>query len=183
VSCPRIQLERTGLLVVDVQERLLPHIHGGAAVADRCRCLISGCRELGLPIVVTEQNPGKLGSTVPTVAGALPEQAPVYDKTRFSAMIEPVRAHLQGWGRDTVLVCGIETHVCVLQSVLDLVAAGYRAAVVADAVGSRRPTDHETALVRMASAHVLTATVEMALLEMVGDARDQSFRRILPLIK
>ncbi|MBI1368989.1 MAG: isochorismatase family protein [Planctomycetes bacterium] len=180
---PRLKLEQTVLLVVDFQERLLPQIDGGESVVASAAKLIAGCAALKLPIIVTEQNPQKLGPTVGAIAEALPRGTPIEAKMKFSAWIEPVRKHVSELNRWTVLICGIETHVCVMQTALDLAAAGYVAAVATDAIGSRRVGDHQAGLARMNTAHVLPVSVEMALLEMVHEAGTDRFRSVLPIVR
>lgn len=179
----RVQPEQAILLVVDIQEKLLPHIDGGERVAEQATKLIRGCHALDLPVLATEQYPEKLGPTVETVREALPPETPVEEKLRFSACVEPVRRQLAEHGRPVVLLTGIESHVCVLQTALDLLQAGYIVGVVGDAIGSRRREDHDLAIERLTTAGALPLSVEMALLEMVRKAGTDAFKAVLPLIK
>jgi len=180
---PRIKLDETALLVVDLQPKLLPLIHSHEPVTEQCVRLIRGCVALGVPVLATEQNPEKLGATVEPVASVLPDDCDPYAKMLFSACVKPIMRQLGESGRRTVLVCGIESHVCVMQTAFDLIAAGYIAAVPFDAVGSRRPADFDAARLRMTGVGVVPVTVEMALLEMVREAGIDAFRAILPIIK
>ncbi len=180
---PRLTLNRAALLVVDLQEKLLPTIHESDAVVRQSERLIRGFAALEVPVMATEQNPTRLGPTVETIAAALPVGGTRPAKLKFSACVEDVRKWLEAQARDVVVLCGIETHVCVMQTALELLSIGMVVAVAVDAVGSRRPLDHGVALQRMIAAGVLPVTVEMALLELVHEAGTDRFKQILPLIK
>jgi nicotinamidase-related amidase len=180
---PRLQLGYTALLVVDMQERLLPAIEGAAAVTQQVARLIDAAAVLELPVLVTEQYPKGLGRTVPDICRRLNPGVQVQEKLRFSACTEATRAELMRLGARAVLVCGIEAHVCVLQTCLDLIDAGFVTAVAVDAIGSRRCADRETAVARMTQAGILPTSVESAVLELLGEAGGQRFKALLPLIK
>jgi nicotinamidase-related amidase len=179
----RFKPDATSLLVVDVQEKLLPHIHDADGVEAQVGRMIDGAARLDLPILVTEQYRKGLGVTVPGVAARLAAARCNEEKLRFSACIEPVCRHLRERGSRSVIVCGIEAHVCVLQTCLDLLHAGYVTGLVVDAIGSRRPVDRDTAVLRLIQAGVVPTTVESVLLEMVGEAGTPLFKSILPVIK
>ncbi len=183
MAIARLTLEDTVLLAVDFQERLLGHIENHETVTRRARLLIEAFGRLGVPILATEQYPQGLGRTVPPIAEALGPAVSMVEKVKFSASVEPVRQSLAGLGRRTVVVCGIETHVCILQTALDLATEGYVVAVAADAVGSQRRADHETALARLRQAGILAVTAEMAILEIVHEAGTERFKSIAPLLK
>lgn len=183
MAIPRLDIDHTVLLVVDFQERLLPTIDGHERVAQRAGVLISGCRVLGVPAVVTEQYPAGLGHTVPAIHDALSGCVKPVEKLKFSACVAEVRERLAAMGRRTVLLCGIETHVCVMQTALDLAAEGYVVAVTSDATGSRRPDDHEAGLIRMRQAGILQVSTEMALMELTREAGTERFKSLLPIIK
>ena len=160
----------TALLVVDMQERLLPSIQHGPRVIWNVRRLIDGARILGLDIAATEQYPKGLGPTTPVLAERLGE---IPSKLTFSC--GECGAIFRRWaerGRPKVLVVGVETHVCVQQTVLDLLGDGFRVYVAVDAVGSRFEIDYQTALRRMESAGATLTTTEAALFEMVRSRRD-----------
>ena len=180
---PRLQIDHTALLVVDLQEKLLPHIHDGEAVARQAVRLIDGANSLNLTVIVTEQYRKGLGDTVSRVAERLPSQHTRHEKLKFSACIDPVRHDLSICQARTVLVCGIEAHVCVLQTCLDLLDAGFLPVLAVDATGSRRPADRDPALTRMVQSGVVPTTVESALLELVHEAGGSRFKVILPLIR
>ena len=171
----------TALLVVDVQTRLLAIQPSAARVLWNCRRLVDGALVLGVPVGATVQNPGKLGGLVEELAKRLPTPAA---KLAFSCgecgeLLAPWRAA----GVDRVLLCGIETHVCVAQTAHDLLAAGFRVYVAADAVGARHAIDHETALRRMETAGATIVTTEAALFEWCERAGTDQFRAISALAK
>ena len=182
-AAPRITIDRTALLVLDLQEKLMPVIEDGERVLERAAKLIRGCAALGVPMLATEQYPRGLGPTVEPIRAALPEAAPRVEKVRFSGCVEETRRQLDRWRRPVVLVCGVEAHVCVLQTALDLLEVGYTPAVVGDAVSSRRAQDEVLAMQRMTAAGVVPASVEMALMEMTHEAGTERFKAILPLIR
>jgi nicotinamidase-related amidase len=170
---------RAAVIVVDVQEAFRKAVDGFDAVAARCAVLARGARVLGLPLIVTEQYPQGLGETVPEVAEAV-GAAPRLVKVVFSA------CRADGFdlsGRDQAVVCGIEAHVCVSQTVHDLVDQGLAVQVAVDAVASRRAQDRAIGLRKMERAGALHTSVETALLELVGRAGTDEFRAIQGLIK
>lgn len=171
----------TALLVVDVQEKLLPAIDRRDTVLARCQLALKGANILGVPVVVTEQYPKGLGKTVPELASLIPE--PV-SKVAFSSCGEPeVLQRLGEWSAQNVLLVGIEAHVCVQQTALDLLANGFHVYLAADAIGSRRAEDKEWALKRMADAGVSITTAEAAVFEWTESADSPRFKEISKLIK
>lgn len=184
VSPPRLHAARAQLLVIDVQERLMPHIAEGTDRDRRAAVMIRAAQTLDLPVTCTEQYPAGLGPTCGQVAATLAANTARFEKMSFSVMgDERSAAHVRGLGRSDVLVVGVETHVCVLQTVLDLLAAGLRPFVLTDAVGSRRIVDYETALQRMQQAGAVLSTVESAIYELMVRAGTDEFRRMLPILK
>lgn len=180
---PRLRLDRSRLLIVDVQERLLPHIAGHDRLVARIACLARAARLLELPGVVSEQYVRGLGPTTEALEEPL-RGLPRFEKAAFSVWgDERLRAALSADDRPCVLVAGIETHVCVAQTVLDLVAAGLSPFVLADAVGARRRLDHRVALTRLAAAGATVTTTEAAIFELVEVSGTERFKRILPLVK
>ena len=171
----------TALLVVDVQEKLIGAIADGARVVWNVRRLIDGAKILGLPVVATEQYPKGLGPTVAELAERL---GPVPSKLTFSCGGCPeLFESLQAGGICKILVCGIEAHVCVQQTVLDLLADGWRVYVAVDAVGSRFDVDYRTALGRMDSAGAALTTTEAALFEWCEAAGTPEFKQVSPLAR
>jgi nicotinamidase-related amidase len=172
----------TALLVVDMQERLLAAIPGANRIAWNCRRLIDGASILGVRTAVTEQNPEKLGPTAADLSAGVIE-AP-HAKLAFSCgACGDLFSAWQAAGIERVLLCGIETHVCVQQTAFDLLAAGYRVYVAADAVGARGAFDNEIALRRMESSGATITTTEAALFEWCERAGTDAFRKISALAK
>lgn len=172
--------DRTALVVVDLQEAFRPSIDGFDRVVARSVRAVRGAVALGLPVLVTEQYPQGLGETVPELLAVLPEGTPRLPKTVFSA------ARAEGFhlkGRDQVVLVGIEAHVCVQGTTLDLLRQGLAVHVASDAVGSRHAEDRDAGLTRMARAGALVGTTESILLELTGDARAPHFKAIQELIR
>jgi nicotinamidase-related amidase len=171
----------TALLVVDVQDKLLPFIRQRESVVWNIRRLIDGAQVLGLPVVATEQYPQGLGPTTAVLAERLTE---IPSKLMFSCReCAGVLQQLAETGRHKVLVVGIESHVCVQQTVLDLLSEGFRVYLAVDAVGSRNVIDYTTALRRMESAGATLTTAEAALFEWCEVAGSPEFKRISALVR
>ena len=166
----------TALLVIDVQEKLMPAIRDHARVVWNVRRLIEGATILGLPVAATEQYPQGLGPTVAELAARLPVRAA---KLTFSCGGCPqIFRDFRSRGIYKLLICGVEAHVCVAQSVLDLLADGWRTYVAVDAVGSRFEIDYRAALGRMDSAGATLTTTEAALFEWCQAAGTAEFKAI-----
>ena len=180
MSVPKLDRERAALVVVDVQEAFRKALPDFDRVAGAAATLIDGADAMGLPIVVTEQYPKGLGHTVPEVAEHLPDSVRPIEKVRFSA------TEADGFdlaGRDQALVCGIETHVCVNQTVLDLIDAGVEVHVVGDAVGSRTERNRELGLHKAERAGAVLTSVETALFELLGGSDAAEFKQVQGLIR
>ena len=183
MAVARFHLDRTALLLVDMQEKLLPHIHDHETVLDQAGRLLDAANALDLPVLVTEQYRKGLGDTVPALRNRLTSTACIFEKLKFSACIEPVRRELSRRSLTSVVVCGIEAHVCILQTCLDLVERGPTAALAVDAIGSRRSADKNAAIDRMTQAGIVPTTVESVVLELVREAGGARFKAVLPIIK
>lgn len=171
------------LVVVDVQARLLPAMAEPERVVRGVAALIGAALRLNVGVLATEQYAKGIGRTVPELAGLLPEDSFV-EKIHFSAAAEPAfNERLAATGRRQAVVCGIEAHVCVLQTALGLKAQGYDTVVVADAVSSRAPANRDAALARMQRHGVSAVTAEMVIFEWLGRADTPEFREMLPVIK
>jgi nicotinamidase-related amidase len=169
--------DRAALLVVDVQEGFRPYA-SFADVAESCRRLLAGARILQMPALVSEQYPKGLGPTAPEL-GIEEGEEMMIEKTVFSA------ARADGFdlkGRPQAIVCGIETHVCVSQTVHDLLERGVEVHVPADAVGSRHSLDYERGLERLERAGAVVSTVESALFELLERAGTPEFKEVQKLI-
>jgi nicotinamidase-related amidase len=175
---------RCALMLVDLQARLLPALQGRDSLIRRVRLLLEAAVRLDVPVLATEQYPRGLGRTAPEVADVLPPDAMVLEKTAFSLLREPGAAdRVAAVGRDTLVVAGAEAHVCVLQTAVQLREAGYRVAVCADAVASRRDADRATALARLHDLGVSQVTAEMVVFEWLQRADTAAFRALAPAIR
>jgi len=180
---PRLEPAQATLLVVDFQAKLAPHIHGGPAAAARAVQMLRAARVLGLPVMVCQQYTAGLGPTLPEIAEAAGAAA-IFEKSTFSACGDGgLLASLRIGERPIVLIAGIETHVCVQQTVLDLLRAGAAPVVLADAVGARRELDHAVALDLMRAAGARVTTNESAIFELTGRCDGPVFKDILRLVK
>lgn len=174
--------EKSQLLVIDMQQRLFNAMPEDTrqVVADNVSHLMTSAAKLDIPTITTRQYPDGLGDIIPELVPLLPEHPPVCDKTSFSCCAAPgfEQTLLSSEERKQIIVCGVETHICVLQTVSSLLAWGYEVFVVTDAVCSRNHTTHQNALHRMSvsSAH-LTCT-ESVIFEWLGDANHDAFREI-----
>ena len=179
MSAERLDRERAALVVVDLQEAFRKAVPEFERVASATATLIRGAEAMEVPVIVTEQYPRGLGSTAPEVSAALPEGTEPLEKTIFSA------AEAEGFdldGRDQAIICGIETHVCVNQTALDLLAGGADVQVVTDAVASRFPDSKRIGLAKLERAGAVLTSVETALFELLGRAGTDEFKAVQKLI-
>jgi nicotinamidase-related amidase len=180
----RLDRDRCLLLVVDVQERLAPHIAQGEALTARCEALITAATRFDIPKVLTEHCPEQIG---PVVARLRARFAPdeIFIKSSFAAGDHAAFADKLARGRDQIVVAGMEAHVCVLQTVMALAARDLQIFVVGDAVGSRAPRqeDRRYALERMAAAGCTLLGTETALFEWTRSGEDAAFKDILRIVK
>ena len=175
----RLEADRTTLIVVDVQEAFRKAIPDFERIAKATATLIEGAQAIHIPVVITEQYPKGLGETVAEVAEHLPEGVEPLEKVVFAA------SEAEGFdleGRDQALVCGIETHVCVNQTALDLLASGVDVQVAVDAVGSRTDENKGVGLQKMERAGATLTSVETALFELLGRAGTDEFKQVQRLI-
>lgn len=179
----RLDAARTAVLLIDLQEKLLPAIAHGETVARGAVLLLKAARVLGLPVILTTQYAAGLGRLVPAVTDEAPGVVP-FDKTSFGAMGDAAVAEaIAGLDRSELVVAGVESHVCVAQTVLAALAEGYRVHVAADAVGSRRESDREIGLHRMDRAGAVISSVEMAVYELLGRSDRAEFKALRPDLK
>ena len=181
----RLSDQNTALFVCDVQERFRSVISGFPAVADTSRRLALAVAELKLPTVVTEQCAKALGHTVSEVADVLPESSLIVAKTDFSMIVPEVRDFLGNYPNvRNVLLAGVETHVCVLQTSLDIIDMGYTVHIMTDGVSSQRFGDRAAALARLAGTDgVFISSGEMALFQMLVNTSHPSFKAISGIVK
>ncbi len=158
-----IRRDQSLLLVVDIQEKLAPAILNADTVVANAAKLIHAAKHLSVPILASEQYPKGLGLTVPSLRELLPAES-LFDKTHFSCLGETgVAERLQQQQRRQIIICGMEAHVCVLQTAMDIKAAGFNSIVVADAVSSRQAQSYDVGVARMRDAGVTIVTTEMVL--------------------
>ncbi len=170
--------ENSLLLLIDLQKKLAPAIHNNTEVEQHCRWLVEVARELAVPVLATEQYPQGLGVTVPSLLALLKSEE-ILEKIHFSAHKEPhIQAAVADSGRRQIVLCGTETHVCVLQSALDFISAGYQVFVVAEACGSRRDSDKQLALARLQQAGSVIVSREMVAFEWLQQAGTAQFRQL-----
>ncbi len=186
IESPLPDQSRTALLVIDIQERLAPAMPHAvlASVLRNTRILIETACEFSLPILVTEQYPKGLGRTVPELTAVLPPESVPFEKVSFSCCAEPgFTPLLDSLGDRDIIVCGIETHVCVLQSTLDLLAAGRRVFVAADATCSRAKMNWRLGLDLMRQAGAGIGSTEIFAFALLRAAGTDRFKRISRLVK
>ena len=179
----RLKTDRTILLVIDVQVRLLPTLADRERLLNNCTVLLRMAEALRLPVIVTEQNPGGLGRTAEALLEAMPEQAEVVEKTRFSAAVDEVLRIMHEKQRSTVLMAGIEAQVCVLQTALDLLAGGKSCFLCSDAISAGQRDQIAPALARVSRAGGVVTGVLSAMYELLADSTHPAFRRCLELAK
>ncbi|HEN8711105.1 TPA: hydrolase [Pseudomonas putida] len=171
-----IDPHKATLLVVDIQEKLIGAMSDAEGTRARARWLLAACTDLALPIVISEQYPKGLGHTLPELLAAAPA-AEVVEKTHFSCVAAQCMP-TSLMAREQVIVCGMETHVCVLQTVLGLLGLGKQVFLVEDACDSRTLANKAAALERMRQAGAQVVTREMVLFELMGNASHPQFRHI-----
>ncbi len=174
--------QETVLVLVDLQARLVPAMHEREALIQSAVRLVRGAQVLEVPILHTEQNPAGLGPTVEEVASLL-TGSPLTKRAFSCCGEQDFLDALQSLGRRRVLLAGIETHVCVYQTAVDLLAAGYDVQVVGDVVSSRTQANRAVGLNRMAAAGAGVTSVETALFELLGRAEGPKFKEILAIVK
>jgi hypothetical protein len=179
----KIQREEVLALFIDFQERLLPVMSNREELTENTVKLAKGLGILDVPHLVTQQYTKGIGNTVEPIREALGGDE-FYDKITFSCLdTEEIRNAVEASGKKTILVCGIEAHICVQQTVEDLLGAGYRVVVAADCVSSRKPSDCQISLERMRQSGAVITTCEAVLYELTGRAGNDRFKAISRLTK
>jgi nicotinamidase-related amidase len=180
----RIVAEDTMAFVIDFQERLVPVIHNNEELLHNTEILIKGLKALNIPIVVTQQYTKGIGMTVPVIVDAIGEGFSYEDKITFScAEDENILHKTRQTGRKNIIVCGIEAHICVLQTITDLIAKGWNVILVEDCVGSRRESDRQVGIKRAILEGAIPTTYESILFELTRVAKTEVFKEISKLIK
>jgi nicotinamidase-related amidase len=179
----RINKENTVAVVVDIQEKLLPHIENNDKITKNSLTLIKGLRVLGIPVIATQQYTKGLGNTIDSISEAVGNFSYI-EKTSFSCYREPSFIKvLNRLGKRNVILLGVETHVCVMQTALDLHANNFNPVIITDATGSRKAEDKKVAIWRMRDEGCTMATTESILFELCLKAGTDEFKEISKLVK
>lgn len=179
----RILKENTVALVIDIQERLLPAMEEQEMLINNCTILIGGLQELSVPLIVTQQYTRGLGETVPEIKSIIKDFSPI-EKRDFSCCDEAnIAEEIEKSGAKNVIICGIESHVCVLQTAIDLKEAGYIPVVVMDCVSSRNLDNVDLAAERFRYEGIMMASYESILFELTRGAGAPEFKAISKLVK
>lgn len=179
----RILKENTAAILIDIQERLFPHMHEGEKLLQNCQKLIDGLQILTVPVLVTQQYTKGLGPTLPSISIKFFDFS-FFEKITFSCFDDPsVKDQLKSLNRYFIVLFGIEAHVCVLQTCIDLIENGYKPVVVEDCVSSRNLNDKKTAIGRMRQEGALVTTFESLLFELTRTAGNDVFKRISGIVK
>jgi nicotinamidase-related amidase len=179
----RLLKDDSAAVVIDVQERLLPHIHEGDIILSNCLKLIAGLKILSVPVLITQQYTKGLGPTVPEIIKMFPEFRHI-EKSTFSCSGVPEFVNeMERLAKRNIILCGIESHVCVLQTCLDLLASGKKPVVVEDCVSSRKVNDRIIAIERMRQEGATITTMESLLFELTRMAGNDIFKSISGIVK
>jgi len=179
----RLTPDNACLLVIDLQERLMPTIAHAETIVQHATLLMQAAVHFGLPVALSEHYLKGLGPTVAAISEALPAGGCRFEKTRFSAVVPPLEAWLATHARPNVIVCGVEAHVCVLQTALDLRAAGRTPFLMTDAISAGQPQQIAPALRRMELSGCVPSGCLSAMYELAGDASNPLFKGMLALAK
>ena len=179
----RLDQARSILLMIDFQAGLLPVIEGGEAALREAAWLAGVANQLQVPVWLTEQYPERLGATVDELAPNLDPRAPPVAKKLFSMITPEVDERLGGMNRDQAVLMGLESHVCVFQTAMDLMARGWEVHVLVDGVSSQRPTDRAVALRRLEASGAMLSTSEMALFDLLKTAEAENFKAVSAIVR
>ena len=179
----RVFPENAAGLIIDLQDKLLPHIYNAKVLEENCKKLITGLSILEIPMVASEQYPKGLGPTIESIQNLIPDFK-VVEKLSFSCCRDDnFRKVLRNIGKRMMIICGVEAHVCVLQSAIDMVEIGYQPVIVEDCISSRRESDKKTAIKRMIQEKVIVTSYESILFELCLQAGTETFKKISQLVK
>ncbi len=178
-----IDAKSSCLIVIDMQERLVPAMQAPARTIRNAATLIKAAKLLSVPTILTEQYPKGLGRTVPELS-SLAEHAPILEKLHFSCMKDDgFSTHFRSQNRKQAVIAGMEAHICVLQTGMDLMDQGFEIFIVTDATSSRTPESEKACLDRLSAAGAGIVTTEMVVFEWLGQAATPEFKALLPLVK
>ena len=182
-----LNIENSALVIIDIQEKLVLAAKDGDEVAQNTAKLVETANILNIPTIVTEQYPKGLGSTVDIVKNVFSDSTPTIEKTSFSAMLEPDFANriaeLKNRGINQIVLCGIETHICVLQTAYDLISQGFEIYIVKDACASRNKNEYKAGLDLLKQYGAKITCVEIALFEWLKTSKHPKFKEVQALIK
>ena len=178
-----LRIENTVLLVVDVQGKLASLMYDKQTLFENIKKCIQGAKVLEIPILWVEQNPSGLGKTIPEIANLLEDRKPIAKMSFSSYKNKNFKDALKDLNRNQILIVGIETHVCVYQTAVDLVYAGFEVSVVADAVSSRKQEDKQIGIQRMKDEGIKLTSTEMTLFELQKVAEGSRFKQIIKIVK
>jgi len=178
-----LTVENTALLIIDVQGKLAQLMQGKEVLFENLQRMIKGAQILGIPIIWTEQNPRGLGPTIPEVAPLLSNSQPIHKLSFSCCGNEDFMRELRALNRKQILITGIETHICVYQTAMDLINLGYEVEVVADAVSSRTVENKEIGLEKVRDGGGKLTSTETALFELLKVAEGEKFKEILQIMK
>jgi nicotinamidase-related amidase len=179
-----LELTQSALVIIDMQEAFRTKIAGFAVTAERIAIMIEGAKLLNLPIIVSEQYPQGLGHTAAEIKAVLPADVKIVEKTTFSACGVPeFETELQRLAAKQLLVCGLEAHICVNQTVHDLLARGFQVHLLTHCILARESYNKKIALRKMQTSGAVLSSIEMSLFELLRDARHERFKAIQHLIK
>ena len=175
--------EDTTLVIIDIQEKLFRVMQEKETLSANTVKLVKGIKALEIPVILTEQNPAGLGLTLPEISSLLPDIEPVTKFDFSCCKVEAFLSKLDELKRNQIILCGIETHICVYQTALDLADMGYEVQVATDCVSSRTTANRDTALSRMELEGIMPTSTEMILFELLGTAKHAKFKEISTIIK
>ena len=179
-----LELTQSALVIIDMQEAFRTKIPDFTEVAGRIAMMVEAAKLLTLPIVLTEQYPRGLGHTATEIKVALPSGLEVIEKTTFSSCgVQEFKTQLDRAGAKQVLVCGIEAHICVNQTVHDLLAGGFQVHLLTDCISARTESNQQVAIAKMQASGAILGSIEMGLFELMSDAKHEQFKAIQGLIK
>lgn len=177
-----LRTDNTACLIVDIQERLTPALHEAERFTAACTLLIQGLHALGIPMMATEQYPQGLGTTLPEIKSLLPD-TPFVEKTRFSAVLPETEDFIRRHNAQNIVLIGAETHICMLQTALDLRAQGLNVYIPAECAASRNPANKSNGLEQMRAAGVTVGNGESLLFALLRDAKHPAFKTISKLVR
>ncbi len=179
----KLERNQTVLVIIDVQSKLLPVIYDYPALVENMKKIIKGAKILGIPIILTEQYPRGLGLTIDEIKKTISEYHPI-EKVSFSCCREEsFITRIKQLNRKQILVCGIEAHICVYQTCMDLLSEGYEVHLLVDAISSRKMANRNLTIEKLHGMGVQITSVEMALFEILKDATSDEFKKISRIVK